>query len=100
IVFDPAWGDLDGNISRMTAGIEEVAKQGVRLAVLPETATMGYIFDNFEMVKPFLDAVPGKTTASIEKITRAYRIYVVVGIGEIDPASGLGYNTAALIGPD
>src|SRR6516165_8948420 len=100
IVFDPAWGDLDGNISRMTAGIEAVAKQGVRVAVLPETATIGYIFDNFEMVKPFLDAVPGKATVSIERVTRAYHMYVVVGIAEIDPASGLGYNTAALIGPD
>jgi predicted amidohydrolase len=99
IVFDPAWGDLDGNISRMTAGIEAVAKQGVRLAVLPETATIGYIFDNFEMVRPHLDTVPGKATAAIERITRAYHIYAVVGIGELDPASGLGYNTAALIGP-
>ncbi len=84
----------------MTEGIEAVARQGVRLAVLPETASMGYIFDNLEMVKSFLDTVPGKTTASIERITRAYRMYAVVGIGEIDPASGLGYNTAALIGPD
>jgi predicted amidohydrolase len=99
VVFDPAWGDLDGNISRMTEGIEAAAKQGVRLAVLPETATIGYIFDNFAMVKPFLDTVPGKTTVSIERVTRTYHIYVVVGIAEIDPASGLGYNTAALIGP-
>ena len=52
------------------------------------------------MVKPFLDAVPGKATVSIERVTRAYHMYVVVGIAEIDPASGLGYNTAALIGPD
>ncbi len=61
---------------------------------------VSYIFDNFEMVRRFLDTVPGKTTASIERITRAYHIYVIVGIAEIDPASGLGYNTAALIGPD
>ena len=84
----------------MVAGIEDVAKQGVRLAVLPEQATIGYIFDDFTMVRPHLDTVPGKTTAAIEKVTRAYHMYVVVGIAEIDPDSGLGYNTAALIGPD
>ena len=100
VAFDPAWGDVDGNIARMVAGIEDVAKQGVRLAVLPETATIGYIFDNFAMVKPYLDTVPGKATAAIEKVTRAYQMYVAVGIAEIDPASGLGYNTAALIGPE
>lgn len=100
VAFDPAWGDLEGNIARMVAGIEDVAKQGVRLAVLPEQATIGYIFDDFTMVRPHLDTVPGKTTAAIEKVTRAYHMYVVVGIAEIDPDFGLGYNTAALIGPD
>ena len=100
VAFDPAWGDLDGNIVRMVAGLEDVARQGVRLAVLPETATIGYIFDDFDMVKPYLDTVPGKTTAAIEKVTRAHHMYVAVGIAEIDPANGLGYNTSALIGPD
>lgn len=99
-MFVPAWGDLDGNIARMVAGIEDAARQGVRLAVLPETATAGYLFTDFSMVRPYLDTVPGKATAAIEKVTRAHRMYVVVGIAEFDAASGLGYNTAALIGPD
>src|SRR5271167_1871254 len=100
LAFDPAWGDPDGNITRIVAGIEDAAKKGVRLAVLPETATTGYIFDNFAMVKPYLDTVPGKATAAIEKVTRAYHMYVAIGLAEIDPASGLGYNTSALVGPD
>jgi predicted amidohydrolase len=100
VAFNPAWGDLDGNIARMVSGIEAVAKQGVLLAVLPEQATAGYIFDNFAMVKPYLDTVPGKATAAIEKVTRACHMFVVVGIAELDAATGLGYNTAALIGPE
>jgi predicted amidohydrolase len=100
VAFDPAWGDLDGNIARMVAGIEKVAEQGVRLAVLPETATTGYIFDSFAMVKPYLDTVPGKATEALEKITRTHHMYVSVGLAEIEPASGLAYNTAALIGPN
>jgi len=32
VAFDPAWGDLDGNIARLVAGLEDVAKQDVRLA--------------------------------------------------------------------
>jgi predicted amidohydrolase len=100
VAFDPAWGDLDGNIARLVAGLEDVAKQDVRLAVLPEQATTGYIFDNFAMVAPYLDTVPGRATTAIEKVTRAHHMYVVVGIAERDAATGLGYNTAALIGPD
>jgi len=96
LAFDPAWGDPDGNIARIVAGIEDAAKQGVRLAVLPETANTGYIFDNFAMVKPYLDTVPGKATAAIEKVTRAYHMYVAIGLAEIDPANGLGYSASAL----
>jgi len=100
IAFDPAWGDFDGNVARMIVGIESVAKQGIGLAVLPEIATIGYIFDDFAMIQPYLDTVPGRATAAIETVTRRHHLYVVVGIGEIDPNSGLGYNTAALVGPD
>ena len=80
VAFDPAWGDFDGNVNRIVTSLEEVAKQGVRLAVLPEQATTGYIFDNFTMVAPYLDTVPGKATAAIEQVTRAHRMYVVIGI--------------------
>lgn len=99
VAYDPAWGDLDGNIARMETGVEHVAKQGVKLVVLPETANMGYIFDDFAMVRPYLDTIPGKTTAALAKVTRKYHMYVVVGLGEIDPTSGLAYNSSALIGP-
>lgn len=100
VAYDPAWGDLDGNIERMAMGVENLGKQGVKLAVLPETANMGYIFDDFAMVRPYLDTVPGRTTTALAKVARKYHMYVVVGLGELDPTSGLGYNTSALIGPE
>ncbi len=66
----PSLGRCRRQHRTIVAGIESVAQQGVRLAVLPETATTGYIFDDFAMIKPFLDTVPGKATAAIEKVTR------------------------------
>src|SRR5271169_5237059 len=100
IVYDPAWGDLDGNIARIATAVGEAGAKGVKLAVLPEQATIGYIFDSFAMVRPYLDTVPGKTTDALAKITARHHMYVAVGIAELDPATGLGYNTAALIGPN
>jgi predicted amidohydrolase len=41
--------------------VDAAGAQGVKLAVLPEQATIGYIFDSFAMVRPYLDTVPGKT---------------------------------------
>src|ERR1035441_2114404 len=51
IVYDPAWGDLDGNIARISTAVDEAGAQGVKLAVLPEQATIGYIFDRFAIVR-------------------------------------------------
>lgn len=99
VAYDPQWGDLEGNIARIAEAANTVADSGARLLVFPEQATVGYIFDDFEMVRPYLDTIPGKTTAALEKVTRARNIYVTVGIAEIDPESGLGFNTVALIGP-
>jgi predicted amidohydrolase len=100
IVYDPAWGDLDGNIARIAAAVDAAGAQGVKLAVLPEQATIGYIFDSFAMVRPYLDTVPGKTTDALAKVTAQRHMYVAVGIAELDPVTGLGYNTAALVGPN
>src|ERR1035441_10837893 len=97
IVYDPAWGDLDGNIARISAAVDAAGAQGVKLAVLPEQATIGYIFDRFAIVRPYLDTVPGKTTNALAKITARHHMYVAVGIAELDPVTGLGYNTAALV---
>lgn len=100
VAFDPQWGDLQGNIDRIAKSVGEVADQGVKLMVFPEQATIGYIFDDFEMVRPYLDTIPGKTTDAIAKVTRERHVYVSVGIAEIDPDSGLGFNSVALIGPN
>lgn len=100
VAYDPQWGDLEGNIARIVAAIEKVADSGARLMVFPEQATTGYIFDDFQMVRPYLDTIPGKTTNAIAKVARARNVYVAIGIAELDPASGLGYNSAALIGPE
>jgi predicted amidohydrolase len=100
VAYDPQWGDLEGNIARIAQAVKEVADQGVKLMVFPEQATIGYIFDDFDMVRPYLDTIPGKTTDAIAQVTKERNVYVSVGIAEIDPDSGLGFNSVALIGPE
>jgi predicted amidohydrolase len=84
VAYDPQWGDLEGNIARIAEAANTVADSGARLLVFPEQATVGYIFDNFEMVRPYLDTIPGKTTVALEKVTSARNIYISVGIAELD----------------
>ena len=100
VEFDPQFLALDENLPRMAAVVEQAAAAGARLIVLPEAGTTGYVYRDYAQLRPFLDPIPGKATHALEPIARLYGDYVVVGIAEIDPETGLAYNTAALIGPD
>ncbi|EKT61363.1 nitrilase-related carbon-nitrogen hydrolase [Providencia sneebia] len=98
--FIPAWGDLDGNIRRLAEAVEKVAAQGVDYAVFPETAVSGYLFSDSTELAPYLDTIPGKTTAAILPILASTGMYMSVGIAERDTKTGLAYNSAVLMGPE
>lgn len=97
--FVPAWGDLDGNIARLAQAVEKVAQQNVEYAVFPETAVSGYLFSGPQQIEPFLDTIPGKTTATLLPILQRTGLHMSVGIAERDAVTGLAYNTAVLMGP-
>ena len=99
VTFDPAWGDVDGNIRRIVDAANAAADQGARLLVFPETATTGYIFDDIAMIQPYLDTIPGKATEALAKVAAERNIFISIGLAERDAVSGLAYNSAALIGP-
>lgn len=97
--FVPAWGDLDGNIGRLVQAAEDVGRQGVTYAVFPETAVSGYLFSDPSQIAPYLDTIPGKTTAALLPVLARTGMYMSVGIAERDAETGLPYNAAVLLGP-
>jgi predicted amidohydrolase len=99
VEFNPELFEFDRNIVRACAVIEEAAAHGAKLIVLPECALSGYIYKDLAQFLPYMDQVPGIGTDAIEKITKAHGCYVAIGIAEHDQATGLTYNTGALIGP-
>lgn len=100
VEFNPEMFEFDRNLERACDVITEAATAGARLIVLPEAALSGYIYADLEQLRPYLDEIPGRATDAIAKITAAHHCYVAIGISEIDRATGLTYNTGALIGPD
>ena len=99
VEFNPEFFEFEQNIPRIVAIVEEAAKAGAKIIVLPETSTSGYIYKDRKQFDPFLDTIPGKTTDAIAKVTAEHDCYVTIGIAEIDRTTGLAYNTGALIGP-
>ena len=99
VEFNPEMFEFDKNVTRAVAVIEEAAAAGARLIVLPEAALSGYIYKDLEQFLPYMDTVPGKGTMAIEPICAKYNAYVAIGIAEVEPSTGLTFNTGALIGP-
>jgi predicted amidohydrolase len=100
VEFNPEFFEFEQNIPRIVDIVEEAAKADAKIIVLPETATSGYIYKNRKQFDPYLDTVPGKTTDALAKVSAKHGVYVTIGIAEIDRATGLAYNTGALVGPE
>lgn len=100
VEFNPQLFEFRQNIEPLCAIVKKAAEAGAKIIVLPETATSGYIYKDRRQFDPYLDTVPGETTDAVAKLTKQFDCYVTVGIAEIDRATGLAFNTAALIGPE
>lgn len=99
IEFNPTLFEFKTNLPPLCAIVEEAARAGAKIIVLPETATSGYIYKDRKQFDPFLDTIPGRSTDALSVLTARYDCYVTVGIAEIDRTTGLAFNSAALVGP-
>lgn len=92
-------GGFDNNIQGVVDALTVAASNGAKLMLLPEAAMNGFAYADAQSLIPYTDTLPGKTTAAIERITRQFNAYVVVGLYEKDPVTGIINNAAALVGP-
>ena len=93
--------DKDANVSKALELIEEAAKGGSHLILLPEFFTTGYYSfreQNRELFQ-HSEPIPGPTSRAIGELAKKYGLYIVSPIFE-KVGSGQYYNTAPLIGPD
>ncbi len=100
IQFEPAFSAKDRNLGRLLALTREAAMNGARLIVTPEMATTGYCFASRAEIAPLVEPIPGPATARFGQIASEHDCLIVVGMPEVEPATGIYYNSAALIGPD
>jgi len=99
IQFEPQLGAKQQNVERLLELAETAAQGGARLIVLPEMATTGYCWHDRDEIRPYVEPIPGPTTAAFGELAQQYDCYIVVGMPELAPDTGIFYNSAALIGP-
>jgi predicted amidohydrolase len=99
VQFRPQVDDVPGNLRRLIALTDEAGRAGSKIVVHTEMATSGYSYFSREQIRKVAETIPGNTTRSLGRIASKYRLYVAVGLPEIDPLTNRFYNSVALIGP-
>lgn len=100
IQFEPTMFAKEANIEGLLSLCEDAAQGDARLIVTPEMGTTGYCWYNRAEVASQVETIPGPTTDRFQRLATEHDCYIVVGLPEVDPATGLYYNSAALIGPE
>jgi predicted amidohydrolase len=100
IQFEPELGAKEENVRRLLALVDEAARRGARLIVTPEMATTGYCWHDRQEIRPHVEPIPGPTTERVAQVARECGCYIVLGMPEVVPETGIFYNSAALVGPE
>jgi len=95
----PRIGDKAANLRRSVDLIEEAARQGAVVAVLPELANTGYVFASRQEAFALAESVPdGESSQVWLEVARRCKIHVVAGIAE--RVGERLFNAALVAGPN
>ncbi len=107
VQYDPAYLDVEGNLTRVERLLDEPEVRDADLVVLPELFATGYFFRSGDDARRVAEPVPGgPTTERLHAWARATGATFVAGLVEREPApagAGAGgdrlYNAAVVVTP-
>ncbi len=92
--------DLQENLARAIASVEEAADRGAQLICLPELFRSRYFCQREDAARfDLAESVPGPTTEALGKVARERRVVVIAPVFE-RRAPGVYHNSAAVIDAD
>ncbi len=94
--FDPAFGDVEANVSRV---LRIISYKQADLVVLPELFSTGYQFISKDEVGDLSEEIPGGfTTKRLVELSKDKKLHIVAGIAERE--GNMFFNSAVLTGPE
>ena len=97
--YEPRVGDPDHNLSEAVRWTDEAMAQGAQLAVLPELASSGYVFEGESEADVSAESpTTGPMVRGLRDVCARHDGYVVTGINE--RGGDCRYNSAVVIGPN
>jgi predicted amidohydrolase len=100
VQFEPKQLEKKHNVLELMRLVRQAAGSRSKLIVTPEMGTTGYCWYTREEIAPYVETIPGPTTERFGEVAKEFETHIVVGLPEIDPATGLYYNSSVLVGPE
>lgn len=98
IQMEPIIGKKKANLEKSSQLIDEAARMGARLIILPELANSGYVFQTREEAFELAEDIPsGESTKFWSEIATQLDITIVAGLAERD--QNRLFNSAVVLGP-
>lgn len=98
VQMDVAFGDPEANTAKILDHLNDLAQQGVQIAVLPECALTGYCVGTFDEALSISIPRVHACLGQIQSFATSHNMTVSVGFAEVD--GDLLYNCAAIFGAD
>jgi len=90
-------GDTAGNQATARAAIEQAARDGTQVVVLPELASSGYVFTDRAELASLAEPRDGPVIAEWTNLAAAFGLVIVAGFPEA--AGDAIFNSAAIVDP-
>jgi len=98
VQLEPLLAEPRRNVDIIEQKLAEAAAEGAELAVFPECAVSGYMFQSLEEARAVAEPIPGESSDRIIAAASAHGIYAVVGM--LERSGEDVFNSAVLVGPD
>ena len=92
--------DKARNVRSLSSLVSEASENGAQIIVLPELCTTGLHIESREAAALLAETIPGPATDAFSRLALRHKVYLVLGLAEIDPASQKYYNSQIILGPD
>jgi predicted amidohydrolase len=90
-------GDTTGNLTAARTAIEDAARDGAQIVLLPELASSGYVFADRAELEALAETHDGPAITEWANLAEAFGLTIVAGFPEA--AGDKVYNSAAVVDP-
>lgn len=95
----PEHGDVAANLDAIEEFTAAAAADGARVVVTSEMALTGVIGAGGERMRALAEPADGPSVRRLSRLCRKTGTWLVLGMPELDPDTGILYNSCVLVGP-